>query len=86
MSPRKAGGESVRFTLNLPEDKVAELERLQKKQGKSSLAEVVREAVEVYTSLMKARDKGVQLFFEDAKSSERGRIWLLPGPPPCTKR
>jgi len=59
---------------------------LQRKQGKSSLAEVVREAVEVYTSLMKARDKGVQLFFEDTKSKDRGRIWLLPGPPPGTKR
>ncbi|MFQ5463513.1 MAG: ribbon-helix-helix protein, CopG family [Phycisphaerae bacterium] len=46
MSPRKSGGDLVRFTLNLPEDRVAELERLQRRQGKTSLAEIVREAVD----------------------------------------
>lgn len=47
------------------------------------MAEVLREAVEVYRSLLQAREQGMNLFFEDANSGERGRIWLLPGPPPA---
>jgi hypothetical protein len=51
--------------------------------GKASIAEVVRDAIDVYTSLLKARDRGVRLYFEDDETGEEGRIWLLPGPPPA---
>jgi hypothetical protein len=55
------------------------LEKLQHTQGKGSLAEVVRDAIEVYVSLLEARDRGVRLYFHDDESGEDGRIWLLPG-------
>jgi len=79
---RKAVDEKTRFTLWLNDDVQADLARLQEQTGKASIAEVVREAIEVYRSLMNARAKGTELLFEDAKSGEKGRIWLLPGPPP----
>jgi hypothetical protein len=82
MSPRRAGTKKARFTLWLPQDTIDELEKLQQELAKASVAEVVREALEVYSSLRTARKKGVSLYFEDSKSGEKGRIWLLPGPPP----
>lgn len=63
-----------------------DLTRQQKATGKGSVAEVVREAVEVYRSLLQAKEGGLNLFFEDSKTGEAGRIWLLPGPPPVAKR
>ena len=78
--PRAAGAKKTRFTLWLPDDIMKELTRHQEASGKGSVAEVVREAVEVYRSLLQARDEGVKLFFEDEKTGERGRIWILPGP------
>jgi hypothetical protein len=59
-----------------------DLEKLQHELGKVSVAEVVREALEVYSSVRLARRRGVSLYFEDSKTGEKGRIWLLPGPPP----
>jgi metal-responsive CopG/Arc/MetJ family transcriptional regulator len=72
----------TRFTLWLTQETLDELERVQRNLDKGSVAEVVRDAIEVYLSLLKARDRNVRLFFEDKKSGESGRIWLLPGPPP----
>ena len=72
----------TRFTLWLTKETLDELERVQRGLDKGSVAEVIRDAVEVYLSLLKARDRNVRLFFEDKKSGESGRIWLLPGPPP----
>ena len=86
MSPRRAGPSKARFTLWLPDETMQELERLQQTTGKGSIAEVVRDAIEVYGSLLKARDQGVELHFEDAKTGEKGRIWLLPGPPPLKRK
>jgi hypothetical protein len=84
MSPRKPRNEGkTRFTLWLPEATAAQLEELQHAQGKGSLAEVVRDAIEVYLSLLGARDRNVRLYFHDEKSGDEGRIWLLPGPPPA---
>ena len=83
MGPRKSLEQGkARFTLWLPDSTTEELERLQLKLGKGSVAEVVRDAIEVYRSLLQARDEGVRLYFRDDKTGEEGRIWLLPGPPP----
>ena len=82
MSPRKPSDDKTRFTLWLPQTTIEQLERVQRSMDKASVAEVVRDAIEVYTSLLRARDRGVRLYFEDTKSGETGRIWLLPGPPP----
>ena len=82
MATRKAGMKKARFTLWLPEDTIEDLQKLQQELGKVSVAEVVREALEVYSSVRLARKRGVNLYFEDTKTGEKGRIWLLPGPPP----
>lgn len=82
--PRKRGAEKERFTLWLPAEMLRELERIQAATAKESLAEVVRDAIQVYTSLLKARQEGLELLFEHRDSGEKGRIWLLPGPPPLT--
>jgi hypothetical protein len=42
----------------------------------------VRDAIEVYLSLVEARDRHVHFYFHNQKSGDDGRIWLLPGPPP----
>ena len=79
--PRAAGAKKkTRFTLWLPDEVMKELASQQEASGKGSVAEVVREAVEVYRSLLQAREDGVKLFFEDERTGEKGRIWLLPGP------
>lgn len=110
MPRKKAASKKQRFTLWLPEKTVTELDQLRKVTGKASVAEVVREAVDVYrsppvvsligeaadkslpdlisdavrvySSLLQAAEDGVRLYFEDTKTGETGRIWLLPGPPP----
>ncbi len=82
MTPRKFTEDKTRFTLWLPTATSKELERLQRDLGKLSVSEVVRDAIEVYTSLLKARDRGVRFYFENEATGEEGRIWLLPGPPP----
>src|SRR5215469_13635986 len=80
--PRKAGAKKSRFSLWLPDELMSLLVRQQHASGKGSLAEVIREAVEVYRSLLEAREAGLQLHFHDSNTGESGRIWLLPGPPP----
>lgn len=62
-----------------------ELTQEQEMTGKGSVAEVVREAVEVYRSLLRAKEQGLDLYFQDSASGEKGRIWLLPGPPPSPR-
>ena len=72
MSPRKPRNEGkTRFTLWLPEATAAQLEELQHAQGKGSLAEVVRDAIEVYLSLLNARDRGVRLYFHDQEPATK---------------
>jgi hypothetical protein len=83
MSPRKPpDDDKTRFTLWLPAGMNKELERLQGELGKLSVSEVVRDAIEVYVSLLKARDRGVRLYYTDDTTGQEGRVWLLPGPPP----
>ncbi len=82
MSPRKPTEDKTRFTLWLPTATAQELDRLQRDLGKLSVSEVVRDAIEVYISLLKARERGVRLFYTEEESGDQGRIWLLPGPPP----
>ncbi len=83
MSPRKTlDQDRKRFTLWLPTATADELEHLQTAMRKGAIAEIVRDAIDVYLSLLKARDRGVQLFFKDDKAKKEGPIWLLPGPPP----
>lgn len=77
-SDKQPGGKS-RFSLWLTDESISTLKRQQRTSGKGSLAEVIREAVEVYRSLLQANEAGVQLYFHDSLSGERGRIWLLPG-------
>ena len=83
MSPRKTHEQDrTRFTLWLTKERLDALEQARRDLDKGSVAEVVRDAIEVYLSLLKARDRNVELFFESKKTGESGRIWLLPGPPP----
>lgn len=79
---RKYRPSKARFTLWLSNDALAKLEKLQRTKGKGAVAEVVREALEVYFSLLDARDAGVELFYIDRRTEEQGRIWILPGPVP----
>ena len=83
--PRTSGLKKTRFTLWLSDDVLADLTQEQEATGKGSVAEVVREAVEVYRSLLQAKEQGLDLFFEDASTGEKGRMWLLPGRPPAKK-
>ena len=82
MSPRNAGAKKSRFTLWLPDSTLRDLNRLQKVSGKESVAEVIRDAISVYNELLKARQEGVELYYEHAESKSKGRIWILPGPVP----
>ena len=81
--PRHEGAKKTKFTLWIPDRAMADLQKLQDSTGKESIAEVVREAITVYTDLLKARDKGVDLYFHDRKKGSSGPIWILPGPPPA---
>lgn len=78
---RGVSGKS-RFTLWLPDPMMEQIARLQQRHHKENAAEVVREALNVYLELLRAREDGVELFFSDAKRGEEGRIWLLPGKMP----
>ena len=71
-----------RFTLWLPVESVHLLEQIQRASGKVALAEVVRDALEVYCSLHRARRAGIELFFTKHPDGKRGQVWLLPGPFP----
>jgi hypothetical protein len=83
MSARKTHEQDrTRFTLWLTQERLDALEQARVNLDKGSVAEVVRDAIEVYLSLLEARDRDVELFFESKKTGESGRIWLLPGPPP----
>jgi hypothetical protein len=72
----------TRFTMWLERETLATLERLQNQTGKGSVADVIREAVAVYASLMTASKRGLRFGYENRKTGEKGKIWLLPGPPP----
>ena len=83
MSPRKTlDQDRKRFTLWLPVATADELERLQTEMGKGAIAEIVRDAIDVYLSLLKARDRGRTPILQGRKDEKEGPIWLLPGPPP----
>jgi len=84
--PRHSGAKKTKFTLWLPDELIAELTKLQRYMGKESLAEVIRDATVVYRDLLKAREEGVELYFEDAAKRRKGPIWILPGPPPGQRR
>lgn len=75
---RGVAGKS-RFTLWLPDTMMEQIADLQRRHHKENAAEVVREALNVYLELLRARDDGVELFFADAKRKESGRVWVLPG-------
>ena len=58
-----------------------ELEKLQHKSAKARLLKwSATRSRSTFTP--EARDRGVHLYFQDEKTGEEGRIWLLPGPPP----
>ena len=42
------------------------------------MAEVIRDAVEVYLSLLKARDRNVRLYFEDKRAANRAGFGSCP--------
>jgi len=86
MSPRNTGTAKSRFTFWLPDETQKQLKRLQVATGKESVADVIRDAISVYKELLKARENDVELYFEDRKTGESGRIWILPGPPPVSSR
>lgn len=76
---RERGVKKSRFSLWLPDQMLTEIGRLQKLQGKEAAAEVVRDALNVYLELLRARERGVELFFADSGGRDTGRIWVLPG-------
>jgi NTP pyrophosphatase (non-canonical NTP hydrolase) len=83
MSPRKTHEQDrTRFTLWLTQEALDKMEVARRSLDKGSVAEVIRDAIEVYLSLLQARERDVELFFESKKTGKSGRIWLLPGPPP----
>ena len=86
MSPRNTGTKKSRFTFWLPDETQKQLKRLQRATGKESVADVIRDAISVYKELLKAREDDVDLYFEDRKTGQSGRIWILPGPPPVSSR
>lgn len=59
-----------------------ELEALRVATDKGSVADVVRDAVSVYRTLMNASKRGVRLSYENKKAGDAGKVWLLPGPSP----
>lgn len=75
---RGVSGKS-RFTLWLPDPMLRQIALLQSRHHKENAAEVVREALNVYLELLRARDDGVELYFVDARRKEDGRVWVLPG-------
>lgn len=83
--PRTSGLKKTRFTLWLSDEALKDLAREQERTGKGSVAEVVREAVEVYRSLLLAKEAGLDMYFEHAPTGEKGRMWLLPGQPPVPR-
>ncbi len=82
---RERGTKKSRFSLWLPDETLTEIARLQRVQGKEAAAEVVRDALNVYLELLRARDSGIELFFADASSGTKGRVWILPGRLPGQK-
>ena len=82
MKGSRFSGDKTRFTLWLSTTTMQQVEEVQGSMDKATAAEVIRDAIEVYLSLLKARDQGLRLYFQDEKTGESGRIWLLPGPPP----
>jgi len=65
----------------MDKEMLKQLEKVRADTGKGSVADVVREAVSVYSSLMAAKDRGIKFWFE-SKSGEKCQIWLLPGAAP----
>jgi hypothetical protein len=87
MSPRNPGAKNkTKVTVWLPDGSVKDLKRLQRSMGKESLSEVIRDAVMVYADLLKARDKDVDLYFQDSKTGKSSRVWILPTPLPVPRR
>ncbi|QDV89908.1 hypothetical protein RAS2_09830 [Phycisphaerae bacterium RAS2] len=84
--PRRSGPKKSKFSLWLPDQMIEDLTRIQRDMGKESLAEVIRDAAMVYCDLLKARDKGVDLYYEEAAGGSKGPVWILPGPPPGQRR
>jgi NaMN:DMB phosphoribosyltransferase len=82
MAKRSTRKGKTRFTMWIDANTLERLEALQGKTGKGSVAEVVREAMTVYGEMVTAHERGVRLFFEDRKSGEKGRVWLVPGGSP----
>lgn len=83
-NPTRGESDKTRFTLWLPNSMMEQIAELQRRGHKENTAEVVREALNVYLELLHAREDGVELFFSDAKSGTKGRIWLLPGGLPAS--
>jgi len=57
MGRRSSAVRKSRFTLFLPDDTPEELVKQQEASGKGSIAEVVREAADIYVSLIRGRRK-----------------------------
>jgi hypothetical protein len=82
MTRRKSTIQKSRFTLWLPSETTGKLVHLQEVLQKASVAEVVRDAIDVYANILEARDNGVELFFRKEGTQDEGPVWVLPGPFP----
>lgn len=82
MAKRVTHKGKTRFTMWMDADMLEKLEKLQSVTGKGSVADVVRDAVAVYGSLVTANRRGVRLSYDDRSTGDKGHIWLVPGPPP----
>ncbi len=70
--------DKTKFSMWVADSTLEDLKRVQRIQGRESLSEVIRDALTVYTDLIKASERGIDLYFQDTKTKESGRIWLLP--------
>ena len=73
---------AIGVALRLPNATVSKLKELERRYNKDSAAEIVRDAIAVYVSLIEARDRGLQIFSRDELSEQEERIWLPSDPPP----
>lgn len=82
MGKRVAHKGKTRFTMWIDADMLEQIEKLKSVTGKASVADVFRDAVAVYGSLVTANRQGVRFSYENRKTGETGHVWLVPGPPP----
>lgn len=75
----KKGGKPdvVRFNVYLPRKAYESLEKLRQLSGKSSLAETIRSALNLYLVIQEEIDEGKEIFLEDKITKEKEKLRLI---------